>query len=75
VEGSSAPLGLIDGKKTVITFAMDITELKEKILLHQSKMAAMGEMIGNIAHQWRQPLVENVNYEYNAVKYKGPNLQ
>jgi signal transduction histidine kinase len=29
---------------------------KERLLIQQSKMATIGEMIGNIAHQWKQPL-------------------
>jgi signal transduction histidine kinase len=29
---------------------------QERIMIHQARHAAMGEMLGTIAHQWRQPL-------------------
>ena len=29
---------------------------QEELMIQQSKLAALGEMIGNIAHQWRQPI-------------------
>jgi len=29
---------------------------QEKLIIQQSKLADMGNMLGNIAHQWRQPL-------------------
>jgi len=38
---------------------------KNKIIIEQSKLASMGEMLQNIAHQWRQPLSE-----INAVAMK-----
>jgi len=48
---------------------------KDTMLAQQAKMAAMGEMLENIAHQWRQPLSSististgiKIQYEYAEV--------
>ncbi|GGD48658.1 hypothetical protein GCM10012288_23510 [Malaciobacter pacificus] len=45
----------LDYKKR-IDLEMNNTLEKEKLLMQQSKMATMGEMIASIAHQWKQPL-------------------
>ena len=37
---------------------IDKNEQKQKVMFWQSRFASLGEMLANIAHQWRQPLTE-----------------
>jgi signal transduction histidine kinase len=49
---------MLDNLEQRIVLEIQERTKKEQLLIQQSKLASMGNMIGNIAHQWRQPLSE-----------------
>lgn len=57
-----------------INRAIGDLRLKDQTMIQQGRLASMGEMVNNIAHQWRQPLnnigliIQNLQFSFDAGK-------
>jgi signal transduction histidine kinase len=42
-------------------------EAQKAVMIYQARLASMGELLGNIAHQWKQPIT-NLSYIFMNIK-------
>jgi signal transduction histidine kinase len=63
-------IALMPDNQRLLISTKNITQ--NKLLESQAKLASMGEMIGNIAHQWRQPL-SVINLLASTIAFKQEN--
>lgn len=71
------PNGLNDSDIAMILSFTDKTDIyeKDRLMSQHLKMASMREMIGNISHQWRQPLnALSLSKDYLEIMYKKDQL-
>jgi len=60
-----------DNLEKDISLKIEEIHYKDVMLLEKTKLAAMGEMLGSIAHQWRRPLSTlHINVEMLEEDYK-----
>ena len=63
---------LLDNQKDLhkrVKIEVEKSQKREKHMLHQSRLAQMGELLSMIAHQWRQPL-STINSVIASIKIK-----